>query len=207
MKRKQILAAASFAVATVSAAQADYYGGSSQYSYEQERDPIIGASIGGGVLFAESEQPYVVGALGIDVGSSSFVGVQLMHLSDEGGIPFGASVIDLDLDILTVGAVWRGYTEVASNGGFYYSLSAGVANHDLDGRDRATGTSGSDSSTGFYLDGAAGFQQYFTENVAFNVGVRLLHLDDVDFQDQGVRIETDFDAVYVGIEAGLVFRF
>lgn len=203
---KTTILAATFA-ASVSAAQADNYDGSSQYNYEQERDSIIGASIGGGVLFAESEQPYAVGALGVDVGCSSFAGVQLMYLSDEGSIPFGASVIDLDVDILTVGAVWRGYTEVANNGGFYYSLSVGVANYDLDGRDRASGTSGSDSSTGFYVDGAAGFQQYFTENVAFNLGVRLLHLDDVDFQDQGVRIETDFDAVYVGVEAGLVFRF
>jgi len=205
MKSKTILAAA-FAAVSVSAANADVSQESSAYAYDTPKDSIFGANISGGYMF-DLEEAYALAAFGIDVGADSFVGIQLTHMSDDGSISGFGEKLELDLDYLGVGVVWRGYHEVANNGGFYYSASAGLANYDIDGRLQSTGEKGSDSDSSFYIDGAVGFQQFLSENVAFNIGVRLLHLDDVSFEDKGVRLESDFSSIYVGLEAGLVFSF
>lgn len=206
MINSKILAISLCAAASVSAANANSYNDSSRFAYQTERDAVIGANIGGGYLF-DLEEAYAVAAFGIDVGADSFVGIQLMHMSDNDKLDLFGDSLELDVDALAVGAVWRGYHAVDHNAGFYYSASAGIVNYDVDGRVRSSGETGSESDSSFYIDGAVGYQQYFSDNVAFNLGIRLLHLDNAKVEDQGIRLETDFDSLYVGVEAGLVFRF
>lgn len=206
MINSKILAISLCALASVSAANANSYDNSSRFSYETERDAVIGANIGGGYLF-DIEEAYAIGAFGIDVGADSFIGIQLMNISSDDSIDYFGDSLKLDVDALAIGAVWRGYHAVDHNAGFYYSASAGVVNYDIDGRLHSSGETGGDSDSSFYIDGAVGYQQYFSDNVAFNLGIRLLHLNDAKVEDKGITLETDFNSLYVGVEAGLVFSF
>ncbi len=219
MLKNKLLAATLFVAANMSAAQADNH--STCSSTSSNCDALIGAHVGGGYFF-DLDEAYAVGAIGLDVGRNSFVGLQVMHFSDKHDSDWTRTVggtttrgtVQFDKNVLMFGSVWRGYHEVGDNGSFYYSASAGLAFHDIDMRNEIIPASGSrtiirrnDSNNSYYIDAAVGLQQFLCENVAFNVGLRLLHLDNVKLKDRGFEAPTDFESFYVGVEAGLVFSF
>lgn len=174
--------------------------------YQSSNEPIIAASLGGGYFF-DLDEAYIVGAIGANLGNNDLLGLQIMHMSDEQNLDYFGQSLALDTDITTFGLVYKGYQQVGDNGGFYYSASAGVAMFDVKGRNRLTGVSGSDKDENFYIDGSFGFQQFLSENVAFNVGLRLLHLNEAEVEDKGVRLRFEPESIYAGVEAGLTFRF
>lgn len=235
MLKNKLLAATLFVAANMSAAQAGNHSTCSSTSNPTSSNcnALIGAHVGGGYFF-DLDEAYAVGAIGLDVGCNSFVGLQVMYTSDDqdydwihkasrtsGGTTTTTTTretVQLDINMLTFGPVWRGYYKVGDNGSFYYSASAGLAHYDVDGHGGFTPASvavdgprtvvrGNDSDNSYYVDAAVGFQQFLCEDFAFNVGLRLLHLDDVKLEYRGFEASTDFESFYVGVEAGLVFSF
>ncbi len=227
MLKNKLLAATLFVAANMSAAQADNH--STCSSTSSNCDALIGAHVGGGYFF-DLDEAYAVGAIGLDVGRNSFVGLQVMYTSDDQDYGWTHKIsrtvggrtttllkretVQLDINMLTFGPVWRGYHEVGDNGSFYYSASAGLAHYDVDSHVVFTTTTGprpviraNDKEHSYYIDAAVGFQQFLYEDVAFNVGLRLLHLDDVMLKYRQFEAHTDFESFYVGVEAGLVFSF
>jgi len=195
MKKNTILAAV--LAATVSSASAQ--------SESNDDAPLFFAEASVGYM-NEIDSPYYVASIVTASSANTDIGIQLLYSSFDESLNTSLFSASLDVDFLAVGPVFQYTTIISENNYINYSFSGGFANYDLDLSATAGGVSASasDSETGYYLDGSISYERRLNQDWSFNTGVRLLHFGDVDLFG---GIDSDFDAVYFGVEAGFVFKF
>lgn len=205
MTIKTKLTAVLATAATLATTQAETYASNSSCA-GGDCAPIVSgnASIG---YFTNMGEAYLTGAFGAKIGCDAFLGVQVTAFQDDQSVNLYGAQTALDVDFIGFGPVIRGYTAVDDKRGFYYSASAGAAYQDVSATISGTNITARENDTALYVDGAVGFQQFFNEALAFNIGLRLLYIQNAEFEEQGYALRTDFDNLNLGVEAGFIFQF
>lgn len=197
MNKTKTLAAALFGAAvTLTSASAQ--------SEKTGEAPTDFVNISGGYLF-DIEEAYLYSSYVFAVDENDFFGIESMIFSKNQTLRSGGFTLDLDTDVITIGAIYQVVGELSENDFWNYSFGGGVALYDVKGR-TSTG-SGSDSGASYYLGGSVGYERRLSDDFSFNTNLRLVHFGDETFEDDGVKLETDFEAVYVGLEAGFTYKF
>lgn len=213
MNKKQILAAASFAVAIVSVAHAEQttYGGlpiaeqqdeaylSQQRRYGSSEGGFYVAGFGGYAF--ERETPYFGAQVGYAFAERSWiygskVFFQFADVSfdeTDDGVKEDTSYTSFSLGVISD-------FEIGNSTTFYLGASIGQTDQEK------TYSGGGERETfqddTLYVDLTAGFRYNFTNNLSANFGVRYMQWRDfeVDFGQLGTRGDT-------GLELGLSYKF
>ena len=195
-KTKTILAATLFGAAIMTSASAQ--------SEKSGEAPTGFLTVNGGYFIGE-DQAYLYSSYVTAVDESAFFGVELMTFSDSESGSVGALDYKLDARAVTFGAVYQIVSEVSENDFINYSFGGGIAYYDLDARETTSGDSASDYAFGYYLGATMGYERRLSDSVSFNTNLRVLHLGDTELRASDVDL--DFESFYIGLEAGLVFKF